>query len=416
MVLGVIFSACNPNTKKNEVPIDKERKASVIKEKNTKDYSITIDLDKSKTTQEQVFISSFFNSQVKTIFLETSKDASIGKIDKLQVYKDYLIVLDYFFAKKVFVFDKDGHFISTIGQKGGGPGDYSSVDDFTIDETTGNILLLDVNEQKIRTYQIETGKHDKAKDVKIENEESIISRAIEYYKGKLYADVYCYVEKDNTPLLREIDPLTGKQLQTFFTLKEYNKRSHRHLLSKFPFKRNNPSSLLFFHNYMNTVISIDENGVKPLISLTSKNSFTTEELLQYDLDDPFGDFSMKLLAIDKNTGLYSCNEFPGLIELCWARGAKSDIVFYNTQTKNAMRSPSSVSEDIVFQDTDAGGIFHPLYADKKGVYSVIDQFSFPIFFKFRDAGQINPKVDKFELLKELEDDPDPIIFYYEYKE
>ncbi len=44
--------------------------------------------------------------------------------------------------KKVLIFAEDGTFIRTIGSVGNGPGEYSNMEDFTIDETTQNILIL----------------------------------------------------------------------------------------------------------------------------------------------------------------------------------------------------------------------------------------------------------------------------------
>jgi hypothetical protein len=400
VVFIAIFTACTPSAKRQDISGGKE-------------YPAVINLEKIETTQERKFMSSFYKQAVKTIILETSENALIGKIDKLQVYNDLLIILDWQFAKKVFVFDKEGRFISTIGSRGDGPAEYSSVDDFTIDDVTGNIFLLDGNRQKIKVYQIETGKY--IKDADIENEELTISRSIEYYKGKLYADVYCYVEKDDTPLLRELDPSTGKQLQTFFNLKEYNKRSHRYLLSKFPFKRNT-SSLLFFHRYMNTIMSIDETGVKPVITVESKDSFTSEELARYELDNPFDDFSMKTLNIDKITGIYSCEEYREMVELVCPRGIKSSIVWYNTLTKEAVLTLSCVLDNLVYQTENNTAGFGTKYADARGVYNVIDGFLFPEFIKIKDAGKLNPKVDKIAQLQELTEDSNPIIFYHEYKE
>lgn len=76
------------------------------------------------------------------ITLESTDQSLFGKIDKLIVYNDRFYILDKTDMKKIFVFANDGKFIRKIGRFGEGPGEYSNIEDFTIDESTGNIIVL----------------------------------------------------------------------------------------------------------------------------------------------------------------------------------------------------------------------------------------------------------------------------------
>ena len=247
-------------------------------------------------------------------------------------------------------------------------------------------------------FSITTGKHNGNIDIE-NNDESIISRSIEYYNGKLYADIYCYNEKDDTPLLRELDPLTGKELQTFFNLKEHNKRSHRHFLKSFPFQKN-ASSFTFFHDFASSVVSIDTNGVTPFISVESNNMFTSKELSQYNLDMPMYDFGINALQIDKFRGVLSCLDFPEEIVLACLRGTSIYSFVYNKREKTT-KAITYLTDDILYDDSKVP--FQFKYMDTQGAYNVMDFMSFSLFLANLDQ------------LENLTEDSNPVIFYYEYK-
>jgi hypothetical protein len=58
------------------------------------------------------------------------------------VYDNKYFILDKIKMKKIFVFNTDGSFSHTIGSVGGGPGEYVSIDDFTIDKENERIVIL----------------------------------------------------------------------------------------------------------------------------------------------------------------------------------------------------------------------------------------------------------------------------------
>jgi hypothetical protein len=404
LALSSFFHACTNPQKEKE---DNSVAQSVS-------YPIEFNLDTVRKGGEHNYLSSVFKPDVKTVLLETNDAALIGIINKLRVYDGYLIVMDRMFSKKIYVFDMDGKFIHTISGPGSGPGEYSSLSDFTVDEASGEVLVLDWN-QNIMRFRIATGQYQRGKDVSIKVEESTISTAIELLNGKLYADVYCYVEKDDTPLLREFDVSTGKQVQTFFNLKEYNRRSHRHLMSSFPFKKYADGSLLFFHSYMNTVIRIDENGVYPFVSVKSRDIITTDELKQYDLDNPLDDFSIKMLSVDKIQGICFCYTYTDHIYLSCLRGVKLSPTFSYNTGRNRIDYTNYPVDDLVYRKEDTC-MFDPAFGNDKGMYRSVSGLSFPGFIKNIASGMLNPDVDRKKELQELTEDSNPVIFYYEYED
>lgn len=109
-----------------------------VKDKADNDSS-TISL--LKDVNERIEPMSVFE-EFEYVTLETTDQSLFGAIDKLIVFDDNYYILDKAKKKQILVFSKDGAFVRTIGDIGKGPGEYTNIEDFTIDETTKNIILL----------------------------------------------------------------------------------------------------------------------------------------------------------------------------------------------------------------------------------------------------------------------------------
>jgi hypothetical protein len=84
--------------------------------------------------------------------LETNENCLIGDIDKILYDGKRLIIVDKRKAQSVFVFEKNGRFHAKINYLGKGPGKYAGIDDIAIDYRNGDILLLDLEDNKMITY------------------------------------------------------------------------------------------------------------------------------------------------------------------------------------------------------------------------------------------------------------------------
>lgn len=80
-------------------------------------------------------------SDIEIIKLETSPEFLITNIDKAVVYGDTIIIFDRF-QSKIGLFNKTGEFISLIGDRGEGPGEYISIYDFSLYPNKNIITLL----------------------------------------------------------------------------------------------------------------------------------------------------------------------------------------------------------------------------------------------------------------------------------
>jgi hypothetical protein len=355
--------------------------------------------------------SSIFKSK-KTIILETKEESLIGGINKIQAYKNCLFVLDAFSAGKVFIFSKEGRFISSIGRKGEGPGEYDMLYDFTIDEKNEHLFLM-CNENRIMVYDLNTGKYIRM--LKIKHDINMESNAIEYLGGKLYAAVYCYEEKEDAPLLIEIDPSDGNRIRTFSTIHKYNLGSHPTLITHYPFRRHG-NVLSFFHPYMHTVITIDDKGViKPMMSLKSNKLLTRADISDHPLDDLRSPLFAKLCSMDKILGIVFYFESTGMVYLTYQLKTKLYMLLYDKETGETSLFERWTDDFSYPKESGVASFFDTRYGDRDGVYNVMNGYYLPQLIDDIINDKVNPDMDKLEEIKNLPEDSNPVIFYYEYK-
>lgn len=91
-----------------------------------------IDINKAEV-KDYIPMSIVFKS-MKIIPLETNENSLIARINKIEIYNNWIFVIDNFKANALHIFDKEGNYIKQIGRKGSGPGEYKQLSTFTIDK------------------------------------------------------------------------------------------------------------------------------------------------------------------------------------------------------------------------------------------------------------------------------------------
>lgn len=109
--------------------------------------SIFVNLD----LPEKVSLFDYFRS-IELIPLETSNDVLLVGVKKMLIHQDNYYILD---PKQsiIFVFDKFGRFKSKIDNKGQGKGEYSMIQDFTINPFSSNLEVLEAY-GKVHVYDL----------------------------------------------------------------------------------------------------------------------------------------------------------------------------------------------------------------------------------------------------------------------
>ncbi len=95
--------------------------------------------------------------KVKFIPLETNKNCMVGDIKKITMVKDRLYIMDRGINKKIFIFDREGRYLASIGNYGRGPGEFIGLVDFIIDDNKGQLFALDADQRKVLIYNLQDG-------------------------------------------------------------------------------------------------------------------------------------------------------------------------------------------------------------------------------------------------------------------
>lgn len=174
-------------------------------------------LDLNNSSNESVTCSDIIDV-CDWIMLDSSSNCLLKSIERLDFYNGNYYVLDRFSYCKIFVFDSRGKLLKTIGTKGGGPGEYSEIQDFTIDKTNGILYIL-AKPSEVYAYDY-NGNFIKSKHL----DESFLWKITATNGGILLSSIHkTYTEGENAYLFYEFDKdLNLKQKQISVLPKQMN--------------------------------------------------------------------------------------------------------------------------------------------------------------------------------------------------
>jgi hypothetical protein len=392
----ILFTSCNSGKKGH--PIDGESDGLVI------------DIDNAQK-KESLLASSLYKN-VKIISLEDKEDILFGNIDKMQVYDNYIFILDEIYSQNMLIYSKDGKFLRKIGQKGIGPGEYISVSDFTIDIKNSDIYLLDHVSQVINKYNIQTGAY--ISSIKL-NKQDYTCISIIFHKGKLYLDAYSDIV-DCDFMLQEIDISTGHQTKKWLDPVKYNKGwCYPSPARRGAFMSKNTSNPLFSQQFMQVVLSID--SMKPCLIVKSKEFVTEDDIKQGENAMATGDKQEILIDIMKRKRLFEINELierPEYILFSINAGFSRKNIHYDKLNKQTSVSDYLI-DDILYSKKNMK--FNRLNfgcTDNNGVYYSLSTEVLPRMLESIEKNEIKGN-DNIQILKILTEDSNPVIFYYEFK-
>jgi len=114
-------------------------------------------------SDNKVLISDLAES-INYVPLETTSDALIGSVDKIEMKDSLWYILDKK-SNVIWCYSTEGKYIFKIDKKGQGPGEYIKIFDFDIDDKTGEIIILDRGSRKLFFYD---NKGSFVKDLRID--------------------------------------------------------------------------------------------------------------------------------------------------------------------------------------------------------------------------------------------------------
>jgi hypothetical protein len=369
-------------------------------------YKINLDSIEKKDTP--LLASSIFKN-VRTIILDDDEYAVIGHIDELQVFENYLFIMDKYKAKKLFIYNKDGKFVRQIGAQGQGPGEYTDLYDFCLDTQKREIYLLS-SSGKVLIYNFDDGKFIKSLNFGVQ-------RARCYYlsliNNKLYTAIIPFDSNVPGNLLLEMDIETGNK-QEYLDANTYNCGWNRSVFnpSNFIFGKLTDSQR-FVETYMNTIMSIDKDGVKPYISLYHKDWVRNSDILsKKELEDRNTRQSVILikagrLCLDQH---YYMESSKFIYFLCFG-AMRLYPVFIDKNTQKATEY-KEIHHDLIYTQDDVFICYFTSYNSQAAYY--IGEM--PYFIeKIHENDILRPDLDKKDELLKLKDVESIVIFEYEFK-
>ena len=357
-----------------------------------------VDLDKAEK-KDTLFLSTLFKS-VKCIPLETSDNSLMGRIDKILVFDKNIYVLDVSSAKGLFIFDEKGSFIQRVGNIGNGPGEYIRIIDFSIDTDKNEIIILD-EARKLIFYDIFTCKY-----LRTVNTPNFPITSIQYFNGMLYADLHNYLQTPDDCLMQTIDLSTGKQIDKYLNTNEYNKGINQLIKSDMPyFIPSSQPPFLFRQLFMDTFISLTPQGIQPFLTVKSKNFVSEKELEGFESTR-----IRSLVQGDKIFSFISYFSHNDYIHFKYRQGFEYSVI-YDTSLNKTMIYNFTYNDLLYNQQAQI--IFQSVFFDKTGVYECISINLMSTFLRYIKEDKFKSEIKN--QLTEIDEESNPVIFYYEFK-
>ena len=117
--------------------------------KNTPQSGIlTINLTGNLSREKEFFLSDIA-TDIEYVKLDNRIEATIQQVDQYSVSDEYLLIYDRM-LEKALLFDRKGNFLRQIGRKGKGPGEYTQIQDISMDAAGKYIYLT--HKKQIDTF------------------------------------------------------------------------------------------------------------------------------------------------------------------------------------------------------------------------------------------------------------------------
>ena len=385
-----------------------------------------------KVDRGEIFIAnldSTFTSEFKysdlykkvTAIILDNKEVMLTEISKMLVYKDKLYLLDRR-AQGVYAFCKDGSFVCKFGNLGAGPDEYVSCNDFGINADAGEIYIYDMAKHRIHKYDIFSASYKES----IIIDKSIDIDYIMCNSGCLYAAQASNRNEEKESiyyLLYQIDVKSGKKIAQWFDAVYYNKGWNDELIHGNIFYNIRENKDLFVLGLMDTIMCIKGDAVFPFLAIESerlvqKEDFLKDEKVPTSNPRVRGKRMMSLLTrLSAQNKIYQISDVFECDSMLYfsCMGRILYFVQYDEKKRIAF-TYSRVANDVLFRMIpEYFQLPKFLCADSMGGYYYISNDNLAELKYFIDEDNISEKLINRESIKELNEDSNPVILYYEYK-
>jgi len=301
----------------------------------TEREKILINID-SVLSNKPVHFSDLF-SGFSIIQLETGNEFTINRIDNLKILDDKIYIFDGS-LKSLFIFSKNGKFLTKICKVGRGPDEYLGPRDFDVNPKDKSIYLLDWDSKKIKIYS----EYLFLKEINLRNRFSSFSLLEDNLC--LYMPVSASHDIPKFKLIHLLNS-SGNSLWEKLSSSDFVSGPGMVLTNHGGnfFKSNN--DLKFVMHYCNTIFSINKQGIQPFIELnTRKYKLSDNDLKSFTYEN----FSaIELAKLNKLTSIVGYSENEDIAFFQFFLGFSIYTILYNFSTEETICSNRFV-DDLTF--------------------------------------------------------------------
>ena len=355
-------------------------------ESNCQNNSITIDLDELKLVDVEA--SELFNN-ISTIILEPNPYSIISSVRGLHVFdKQFIFLFERFGNGGLFMYDFQGRFLRIIGRE-------HNILDITIDPVKRDIYMLAANRRTMHIYDF-NGKH--INSINFSQGEGL--HRIQFYNDKIYM-------VSNQPidyLVRVFDVKSGKITEGYLPVSD-NIWSRFIMFESFYNRANGVPK--FIHPFFSNFLSLKD--MKPYVSMKSKNFPTAleiERILRHN------DEISQITEISRLTGVRNFRHYfesENLIYFAYTAELSDNLSILHNKRINTTHH-FKISNNLLYQKSV--NLFNFSCFDENGAYEI---YTAGEFINIRDRNLLNSNIDKRNRLSSINNESNPIIFYYEFK-
>ena len=326
ILLVILLQSCRNTEEQDSPPIFNNASFQVI--------SIDTDLE-TDTVKHSDFARDF-----EYIELEANENSLIGEIDKMEVDDKYIYILDRDNTNSLFVFDRSGNFITKVGSRGKGPGEYTTISDFAI-AANNMVVIHDFYKNSLLFFENFEFKNER----KIEEQLESVTFDGSHYYFKLFVQ--------NQISTHEL-MVTNKNLVSHskhFPVPEGNRIGYT-----MPYNfRHYGDSISFFRFFRNKVYRLKDGKIFPKYYFDFKGNDAPHI---YSATEP-------VVNVD-NTSFLRTKFFenPDIIFFSFSKSRKGWFALYNKHTgalKYAGTIRQDVGEGVTFFSNDKDFIYGVIY-------------------------------------------------------
>lgn len=402
LIIFLLSQGCSPLKSKGGMDI-----SPITTNPNVEIINIDDGIYKEKISFTDIF------SPPQTILLETKDECLIRDIQSMEVFHNHIYILDDK-ENRLYVFDLKGRFLYQIGSAGGGPGEYIQISDFTIDRENSVIYVLDESADKIHKYNLKNQEYISSIKVRKNGRQHFY---LQFVNHKLYINDTAIDEQSPKHLLKCVNPETGELEKLFLDSKEYNlgwnlplRNYHNFFFGK------GTDAPKYIEWFMNTIVSLENGEITPAYIIESNDFATSDEVNNlieaYRKNHNSYDFG----SINSSGKIYHIENFvesDKLIHFRYEKSGEKYHLFYNKETKISELT-DNLTNDYFAKDFNMNQTF--CYYDRNGAYGIVSTELLPLIKShIINTGILNPQIDKYDRIKNIEEESNPIIFFYPFK-